>query len=42
MIPGSIAAAPWSYLTPVFLLICSNLFMTFSERRWSSAVGRER
>jgi putative drug/metabolite transporter DUF486 len=30
MIPGSIAAAPWSYLAPVFLLICSNLFMTLT------------
>jgi uncharacterized protein len=30
MIPGSVAAAPWSYLAPVFLLISSNLFMTLA------------
>ena len=30
MSPGSIAAAPWSYLAPVVLLVCSNLFMTLA------------
>ena len=24
------AAAPWSYLAPILLLICSNIFMTFA------------
>src|ERR1700752_337470 len=30
MTPASLALAPWSFLAPIVLLICSNLFMTLA------------
>ena len=27
---GSIPPSIWSYLTPIVLLVCSNVFMTFA------------
>jgi uncharacterized protein (DUF486 family) len=28
--PAAVAAAPWSYIAPVALLACSNVFMTLA------------
>jgi uncharacterized protein len=28
MTPASLASAPWSFLAPIVLLVCSNVFMT--------------
>lgn len=28
--PATLASAPWSFLAPVVLLVCSNLFMTLA------------
>jgi uncharacterized protein (DUF486 family) len=30
MTPATLASAPWSFLAPVVLLVCSNLFMTLA------------
>ena len=30
MIPAPLASAPWSYVAPIVLLLCSNLFMTLA------------
>jgi uncharacterized protein (DUF486 family) len=30
MTPASIASGPWPYLSPIVLLVCSNLFMTLA------------
>ena len=30
MTPATLASAPWSFLAPVVLLVCSNLFMTIA------------
>ena len=30
MTPATLASAPWSFLAPVVLLVCSNVFMTLA------------